>query len=156
MLQDSVVAIVPDDAVRDILPAVHRAGLGHLARLIRSNRRSVVEQLQRAGVPISQAPADLAASPAVLLVRAAARSLMAASLALQHGARAVWIVSGNGAWVEHDDVILVQPNVHVLPPHPARVVPGRNATASQPISPSPASLAEPADEPASDPAPRYT
>ena len=135
MLQDSVVAIVPDDAVRDILPAVHRAGLGHLARLIRAGRSSVLQQLQRAGVPISQAPASLETSRAVLLITAAARSPMAASLVLQHGANAVWTVSNQGAWVEIEDVILVQPNVHELPPHPARRVPGRGAEPLTPVAP---------------------
>ncbi|MDQ3654831.1 MAG: hypothetical protein M3457_07115 [Chloroflexota bacterium] len=142
MLQDSVVAIVSDDAVRDILPAVHRAGLGHLARLIRAGRSSVVQQLQRAGVPISQAPANLATSRAVLLITTAARSPMAASLVLQHGAEAVWTVSIQGAWVEIEDVILVQPNVHELPPHPARLVPRRGAA---PVSPQPSPVSEQAE-----------
>lgn len=141
MLQDSVVAIVTDDAVGDILPAVHRASLGHLARLIRAGRSPVMQQLQRAGVPVSQAPAILESSAAVLLVTAAARSSMAASLVLQHGASTVWTVSSRGAWVEIEDVILAQPNVHELPPHRGRLVPGRGATplppATQPSSPVP-------------------
>ncbi len=134
MLQDSVVAIVSDDAVRDILPAVHRAGLGHLARLIRAGRSSVAQQLQRAGVPVSQAPAHVETSPAVLLISAAARSPMAASLALQHGASMVWTVSGMGTWTATEDVILIQPNLHELPPHPARRVPGRNASTPLPAA----------------------
>jgi len=127
MLQDSVVAIVPDDAVRDILPVIHQAGLGHVARLLRAGRSSVVAQLQRAGVPVSQAPGSLQSSQAALLINAAARSPMAGSLLLQHGASQVWTVSGTGAWTEIEDVVLVQPNVHELPPHPARMVPGRGA-----------------------------
>ncbi|MEJ7900932.1 MAG: hypothetical protein WKF63_03750 [Thermomicrobiales bacterium] len=134
MLQDSVVAVVSDDAVRDILPAVHRAGLGHVARLIRSGRSSVVQQLQRAGLPVSQAPMRLETSQAVLLMNAAARSPMAASLVLQLGASTVWTVSPLGAWIEVEDVILVQPNVHDLPPRPARLVPGRDAAPLVPVS----------------------
>ncbi len=145
MLQDSVVAIVSDDTVRNILPAVHRAGLGHLARLVRANRSTALQQLQRAGVPVSQAPTSLKACPAVLLVAAAARSPMAASLLLQHGAGAVWIVSAQGPWIEHDDVILAQPNVHELPPQPARLVPGRGAAPRPPIAASSSELAEPAE-----------
>lgn len=142
MLQDSVVAVVSDDAVRDILPAVHRAGLGHIARLIRSGRSSVVQQLQRAGVPVSQAPARLETSQTVLLINAAARSPMAASLVLQHGATMVWTVSGTGNWIATEDVILVKPNVHDLPPHPARLVPGRDA----PTRPSAGPPSSPASE----------
>lgn len=134
MLQDSVVAIVPDDAVRDILPAVHRAGLGHLARLVRAGRRSVLDQLQRAGVPVSQAPASIEQCRAALLISAAARSPMASSLVLQHGASTVWIVSALGAWIEVEDILLTQPNVYDLPPHPARHVPGRDAAPHPPLS----------------------
>ncbi|MBA2467838.1 MAG: hypothetical protein H0V37_00360 [Chloroflexia bacterium] len=142
MLQDSVVAIVPDEAVRDILPTIHRAGLGHVARLIRAGRSSVLEHLQRAGVPVAQAPEPLQMCQAALLINAAARSPMAASLVLQHGASQVWTVSALGAWNEIEDVILVQPNVHELPPHPARLVPGRAAP--------PPALAPPGRAPASD------
>lgn len=143
MLQDSVVAIVPDEAVRDILPAIHRAGLGHVARLIRAGRSSVLEQLQRAGVPVAQAPKPLLQCQAALLINAAARSPMAGSLALQHGASQVWTVSALGAWNEIEDVILVQPNVHELPPHPARLVPGRAAQPAATVPPGP----DPAPQP---------
>lgn len=142
MLQDAVVAIVSDDAVRDILPAVHRAGLGHLARLIRAGRNSVIQQLQRAGVPVAQAPEGLATSRAALLITAAARSPIAASLVLQHGATTVWTVSNLGAWIEVEDVILVQPNVHDLPPRPPRLVPGRGADPIPPVAQSSPSTSE--------------
>lgn len=134
MLQDSVVAIVPDEAVRDILPAIHRAGLGHISRLIRAGRGTVVDQLRRAGVPVAQAPESLESSQAALLITAAARSPMAASLVLHHGASQVWTVSALGAWIETEDAILVQPNVHELPPHPARLVPGRGAEPLPPVT----------------------
>lgn len=153
MLQDSVVATVSDDAVRDILPAVHRAGLGHLARLVRANRSPVTQQLQRAGIPVSQSPPDLDSSPAVLLVTAAARSPMAASLLLRHGAGTVWVVSAQGSWIEQDDVILAQPNIHELPPPPARLIPGRDAAARSPVAPSSNGLAESSDQGPIDPGP---
>ena len=142
MLQDAVVAIVSDDAVRDILPAVHRAGLGHLARLTRAGRSSVVQQLQRAGVPVTRAPESLGTSRVALLITAAARSPMAASLVLQHGASTVWTVSSLGAWLEVEDVILVQPNVNDLPPRPPRLVPGRGADPFPPVAQSSPSTSE--------------
>jgi hypothetical protein len=145
MLQDSVVAIVPDEAIRDVLPAVHRAGLGHLARLVRAGKRSVVEQLQRAAVPVSQAPPPVQATPVALLISAAARAPMAASLLLQHGATTVWTVSASGAWTEIEDIVLVQPNVHELPPHPARQVPGRDNQPGAAIASSPLPAADMAD-----------
>lgn len=120
MLQDSVVALIPEDKVGSVLPAVHRSGYGHLARMIRSGKRAVLDQLQRAGVPVTQAPEALAGIPAVLLVTAAARTPMAAALLLREGASRVWTVSANGIWAELEDAVLAQPNVHVLPPRPVR------------------------------------
>jgi len=137
MIQDSVVALVPEDAVRNVLPAIHRAGLGHLARMIRTGRRPVLDQLQRAGVPVSQAPAGLRECDAILLVAAAARSPMAASLLLQSGANQVWTVSRHGVWIDTEDVLLKKPNVHLLPPHPARRVPGLTDRTTARIHPSP-------------------
>jgi hypothetical protein len=130
MLQDSVVAIVPEEHLGEILPVVHRSGYGHLARVIRNGKRPLAGQLQRAGVPISLAPDAVIESPAVLLVSAAARSQMAAALLMRHGASRVWTVAASGAWNELEDVVLSQPNVHVLPPHPARTA------ATSPIVPS--------------------
>ncbi len=125
MIQESVVAIVPEDILGEVLPAVHRAGLGHLARLLRSERSPVLDQLQRAGVPVSQAPETIAARPTILLVSAAARSQMTGSLLVQHGANQVWIVTSLGEWVVVDDVIFSQPGTE-LPPPPAQRVPGRD------------------------------
>jgi hypothetical protein len=126
MLQESVVAIIPEESVRDVLPAIHRAGLGHVSRLVRAGRSPVLAQLLRAGIPISQAPESLSSCASALLVNAAARAPMTASLLLQHGASQVWTVSALGAWTESEDVILTQPNMHLLPPHPAQLVPGRD------------------------------
>jgi len=123
MIQDAVVAVIPEEQVGEVLPAIHRAGYGHLARMIRTGKRPVLDQLQRAGVPVSQAPTAIAELPAVLLVSAAARSPMAAALLMRHGASRVWTITATGAWHEIDDLVLAQPNVHVLPPHPARHAP---------------------------------
>ncbi len=120
MLQDSVVAIVPEDTLGDILPVVHRSGYGHITRVIRNGKRPLLGQLQRAGVPVSLAPDVVGESPTVLMISAAARSPMAAAMLMRHGASRVWTVSTGGAWNELDDAVLSQPNVHVLPPHPAR------------------------------------
>jgi hypothetical protein len=120
MLQDSVVAIVPEELLGEILPVIHGSGYGHLARVIRNGKRPLAGQLQRAGVPISLAPDAVIESPAVLLVSAAARSQMAAAMLMRHGASRVWTVSAGGAWNELEDTVFSQPNVHVLPPHPAR------------------------------------
>lgn len=126
MIQDSVVAIVPESAIDDVLPAVHRAGLGHLARLVRAGRGSVLDQLRRAGIPTSQAPDLMATTESALLITAAARSQAAGALLLQQGAVLVWNVTSLGAWVELDDAVLTRPNVHILPPHPAQRIPGRD------------------------------
>ncbi len=132
MLQDSVVAIVPEDLLGEILPVIHRSGYGHLARVIRNGKRPLAGQLQRAGVPISLAPDAVVESPSVLLVSAAARSEMAAAMLMRHGASRVWTVAASGTWNELEDAVLSQPNVHVLPPHPARTAaaaPGAAASA---------------------------
>ena len=134
MIQDSVVAIVPEDVLGDVLPVVHRSGYGHLARVIRAGKRPLPGQLQRAGVPISMAPDVVLNSPSVLLVSAAARSPMAAAMLMRHGASRVWTVDRHGTWAELEDAILSQPNVHVLPPHPAQ------SNLHQPVK-----LSEPAD-----------
>jgi hypothetical protein len=126
MIQESVVAIVPEDILGDVLPAVHRAGLGHLSRLLRAERSPLLDQLRRAGVPVAQAPVRLADCQAALLVSAAARSGTTGSLLVQHGAIHVWIVTALGEWIRVEDVVLSNPNVHLLPPPPAQRVPGRD------------------------------
>jgi len=127
MIQDSVVAIVPEELMAEVLPAVHRAGLGHLARVLRAGRRGpIADQLQRAGVPATQAPERVTSSATVLLVTAAARSPMAGLLLMQRGASQAWIVSSLGTWTELEDLVIQAPSLHVLPPHPAQRIPGRD------------------------------
>jgi len=126
MLQDAIVARIPETGVCAVLTAIHIAGFGHVSRMIRCGRRPVLSQLQRAGIPIAQAPEGVQRCEAVLLVTAAARSPLAATLLLRNGADRVWTVSQLGDWTVADDVVVAKPNVHVLPPHPAQRVPGLN------------------------------
>lgn len=103
MVSDAMVAIVSDEALPDILPVVHRSGLGHTARVLKPKKLTVREQLRRAGVPTMDLPERIEGAPAVLLIMAAARSPFAADLALQHGASATWVVTTTGAWNLVDD-----------------------------------------------------
>ncbi|HWV36745.1 MAG TPA: hypothetical protein VNZ55_14005 [Thermomicrobiales bacterium] len=106
MHAQAVIAITPEDQLPDILTHIHRAGLGHNARVLRPHRGPLRDQLRRAGVPIEQAPRRLDDAGCILLVNAAARSSMAADLALQHGASATWTVSTSGVWHLVDDRIV--------------------------------------------------
>lgn len=114
MVSDSVIAIVPENALPAILAHVHRSGLGHTARVLRPKASSLREQLRRAGVPVEAAPDRLDEASTLLFVMAAARSLMAANLALTNGASATWIVSRSGEWRMVDDHV-VRPAGHPLP-----------------------------------------
>ena len=103
MLAEVVVAVVDDAKLSSVLSAIHGAGLGHVARGIRSQRGDVREQLRRTGIPVEQSPEQLQDVERLLVINAAARSSMTADLLLQHGAIAVWIVSPAGFWREIDD-----------------------------------------------------
>ena len=115
MVSDAMVAIVTDEALPDILPVVHRSGLGHTARVLKPKKLSVREQLRRAGVPTMDLPERIEGADAVLLIMAAARSPFAADLALQHGASATWIVTTAGAWNLIDDHLVEQPHAPQAP-----------------------------------------
>lgn len=103
MVSDAAIAIIPDAALPVVLSQLHRAGLGHTARVIRPKRAPMREQLRRAGIPVEQAPERLDDAGAILFVNAAVRSPMAANLALVHGASASWIVTRAGEWTLIDD-----------------------------------------------------
>ncbi len=113
MLAEVVVAVVDDAKLSSILSAIHGAGMGHVARGIRSQQSSrsgrgaargnVREQLRHNGIPVEQIPEALEGAERLLVVNAAARSTSTADLMLQHGAIAVWIVSPAGVWREIDD-----------------------------------------------------
>lgn len=103
MVSDTVVAIVSEDVLPALLSQVHRAGLGQNARVLRPHRHPIQYQLVRAGIPIANMPPRVDDAEAVLMVMAAGRSPIAANLALQSGAAAIWIVSRSGAWSIIDD-----------------------------------------------------
>jgi hypothetical protein len=109
MVSDAIVAIVPDDVMPAILTLVHRAGLGHNARVIRPKRAPIREQLRRAGVPTASIPARIDDASAVLMIMAAARSPVAAELAHQNGASATWVVTAAGSWNLVDDHVVKEP-----------------------------------------------
>lgn len=125
MLQDAVVAIVPEGRLGEVLPAVHRAGMGYLARVATPARGPLLDQLQRAGIPVSQAPEEIAGSTQLMFLSAGGRSLMTAMLLLQHRIDQVWIVNGHGAWVPVDDEIVAAQHVPLPVPTAPQPVPGR-------------------------------
>jgi hypothetical protein len=125
MLQDAVVAIVPEGRLGEVLPAVHRAGMGYLARVATSARGPLLDQLQRAGIPVTQAPDEIAASTQLMFLSAGGRSMMTALLLLQHRINQVWIVNGHGAWVPVDDEVIAARNESPSVPTAPQAVPGR-------------------------------
>lgn len=108
MVSQTVIAIIPEEHLSDILTHIHRAGLGHNARVLRPRRGPLKDQLRRAGVPVEQAPRRLDAAGCILMIMAAARSPMAANLVLQQGASATWTVSTSGIWSLVDDHVVEQ------------------------------------------------
>jgi hypothetical protein len=106
MVSDTVVAIIPEETLSDVLTQVHRAGLGNNARVLRPRRAPLRDQLRRAGIPVEQAPDRLDDAPCILMIMAAARSVMASDLVLQHGASATWVVARTGTWSLVDDRIV--------------------------------------------------
>ncbi len=106
MISDTVVAIVPEESLPDLLTQVHRSGFGQNARVLRPRRSPLREQLRRAGISIEQAPERLDIAACLLTILAAGRSPDAADLALRHGASATWIVTRAGAWNLVDDRIV--------------------------------------------------
>ena len=106
MVSDTVVAIIPEDVLSDVLTQVHRSGLGNNARVLRPKRSSVRDQLRRANIPVDAAPERIDDAACVLMIMAAARSGMASDLMLQHGASAIWIVTRNGHWTLVDDKVV--------------------------------------------------
>lgn len=121
MHSQSIIAITPEDALSDILTHIHRSGLGNTARVLRPRRGPLREQLRRAGVPVEHAPARLDNAACLLLITAAARSPVAANIALQHGASATWTVTTTGTWTLVDDHVVTRatsprPESTPLPP----------------------------------------
>lgn len=142
MLAEVVVAVVDDAKLSSILSAIHGAGMGHVARGIRSQQSSrsgrgaargnVREQLRHNGIPVEQIPEALEGAERLLVVNAAARSMSTADLMLQHGAIAVWIVSPAGVWGEIDD--RAEMMVADVQLSPVLAVPGTKPTSPIPNS----------------------
>jgi hypothetical protein len=106
MVSDTVVAIVPEESLPELLTQVHRTGFGQNARVLRPRRSPLREQLRRTGIPVDQAPERLDVAACLLTILAAGRSLAAADLALHHGASATWIVTRAGVWHLVDDRVI--------------------------------------------------
>ena len=150
MLADAVVAIVDDDRLPAILPLIHRNGLGHIARVMKRERGDLRTQLRRAGIPVEQAPPSLDAAGRVLLVTAAARSQMTASLLLRNHAIAAWIVTKQGFWRDVDDradLIAATPDLAATNAPDIRL-PEATRPTPQPQPPIVLSEDAPADQPA--------
>ncbi len=130
MITDVVVATLDREALADVLPAVHTRGLGHVARVLTTERGDLRAQLQRMGVPAEQAPVPVADARTLLVLSAAARSPMAAGLVLRSGASEAWIVTRTGEWQAFDDAVtLVSPTT---PATPMRDLPGASNTPGVP------------------------
>lgn len=102
----SVIATATEESLSSILAAIHGAGLGATARVIRPRRLPIATQLERAGIPLRDMPPRVAEAHIVLLVHAAGRSRIAADLARQHEAGGIWIIDSAGAWNLSDDGIV--------------------------------------------------
>lgn len=125
MVSDTVVAIVSENVLPALLSQIHRAGLGQNARVLRPHRHPIQYQLERAGIPIANMPPRVNDAEAVLMVMAAGRAPIAADLALQSGASAVWIVSRSASWslVDDHDVAEAPLASSARTPTPAHIVP---------------------------------
>lgn len=126
MLQDAVVAIVPEGCLGDLLPAIHRAGMGYLARVASPARGPLRDQLQRAGIPATQAPPEVVESQQIIFLQAGGRSRMTAQLLLEQSVPQVWIVNTLGAWLPVDDEVISAQTIPVPAPMPTQNVPGRH------------------------------
>lgn len=90
---DTVIAVVPEGRRPFVLAAIHRAGLGALARVFDPARGAVALQLRRAGLP-ALPESDLAdPSASVLVLTVPGRASMAAAAISVAGADRVYITS---------------------------------------------------------------
>lgn len=106
MISSSLIAIVDESSLSAILPRIYRAGLGQTARVLRPERGPLRTQMERARVPLDEMPERVADAPALLFIMAAARSELAARIALAGGASACWNVSPAGRWSMVDDGVV--------------------------------------------------
>ncbi len=132
MLPDAVVTIVPNGKLSALLSAIHSDGMGYLARLATIERGPLLDQLQRAGIPVTQAPDAIAGADQVLFVNAGGRALATAGLLMRAGVRQAWIVNAHGAWVEVDDALMTTAPATTRPVSAPRDVPGRSPLPTRP------------------------
>ncbi len=134
MLPDAVVSIIPNGKLSALLSAIHSDGMGYLARVASIERGPVLDQLRRAGIPVSQAPDIIADADQVLFVNAGGRALATAGLLMRVGVRRAWIVNAHGGWSEVDDAVLTPAPAATRPASAPRDVPGRNPLPPRPTS----------------------
>lgn len=124
MITDVVVVILDREALGSVLPAVHRHGFGHVARVLTTERGALRVQLKRMGVPVEGAPVSIDDATTLLVLSAAARSSSAAGLLVRATAGPVWIVSRSGEWRAFDDAVTLVSPAPAVAPNPAPGVPG--------------------------------
>jgi hypothetical protein len=109
VIADAIVAIPGKTPLTNLLAAIHSNRLGHVSRVLKAERRPLLDQLQSACLPVGNAPAAIGTAERIVLVFAAALSERGANLLLRKGAERVWTVSRTGAWTELDDIVLGTP-----------------------------------------------
>lgn len=119
-MQPSAIAVISEETQNDVIAALHAAGVGHLTRVIRRERGSIVDQLRRAGVDTDALPATLPDAERVVLVTPAPRALETACIALQRGAASAWTMTPEEGWEVVDDRAI---EIAATPELPARPVP---------------------------------
>jgi hypothetical protein len=134
MLPDAIITIIPNGKLSALLSAIHSDGMGYLARIATIERGPVLDQLQRAGIPVSQAPGTIADAEQVLFVNAGGRALATAGLLMRHGVQRAWIVNAHGAWTEVDDALLTTTPAAARQSSERQDVPGRSQLPPRPIT----------------------
>ena len=96
---DTVLAMVDRERLGGVLAAVHRAGLGSLARVFDPRRGPIAAQLRRAGLP--EPPEAATADPALVMLALTVpgRAAIAADALARGGAHRVY-VTARGATAE--------------------------------------------------------
>lgn len=124
MITDVVVAALDRAALADILPVVHTSGLGHVARVLTTERGDLRGQLKRMGVPAEGAPEPISDAATLLVLSAAVRSPEAAGLVLRAGASAAWVITRHGEWETFDDTVTLVSPIPRVPAPSAQAIPG--------------------------------
>ena len=117
-MQPSAIAVITEETQNDVVAALHAAGVGHLTRVIRRERGSIIDQLRRAGVDTDALPANLPDADRVVLVTPAPRAVETACLVLQRGATSAWTVTPEEGWEVVDDRAIEIAATRELPARP--------------------------------------